>query len=42
MLSLVRTALDAARAAGRRVVPQCSYVARFIAKNQEFQPLVDR
>ena len=38
---LVRTALDAARAAGRQVVPQCSYVARFIAKNQEFQPLVD-
>jgi len=38
---LVRTALDAARAAGRRVVPQCSYVARFIVKHQEYQPLVD-
>lgn len=38
---LVRTALDSARAAGRRVVPQCSYVARFIAKHPEYQPLVD-
>jgi len=38
---LVRTALDAARADGRRVVPECSYVARFIAKHQEYQTLVD-
>ena len=38
---LVRTALDSARAAGRRVVPQCSYVARFIAKHPEYQLLVD-
>ena len=37
---LVRAALDDARAAGRRVVPQCSYVARFIERNQEYQPLV--
>lgn len=38
--ALVRTALDDARAAGRKVVPACSYVARFIEKNREFADLV--
>jgi hypothetical protein len=37
---LVRRALNDARAAGRKVVPQCSYVARFIEKNPEYRPLV--
>ncbi len=37
--ALVRAALNDARAAGRRVVPQCSYVARFIGKNPEFAGL---
>ncbi len=37
---LVRRALHDARAAGRKVVPQCSYVAKFIEKNREYQPLV--
>jgi uncharacterized protein len=36
---LVRRALDDARAAGRKVVPECSYVARFIEKNQEYAGL---
>ncbi len=38
--ALVRAALADARAAGRQVVPQCSYVARFIARHQEFADLV--
>lgn len=38
--ALVRTAMDDARAAGRKVVPACSYVARFIEKNPEFADLV--
>lgn len=37
---LVRAALEDARRAGRRVVPQCSYVALFIRRHREFQPLV--
>jgi predicted GNAT family acetyltransferase len=37
---LVRAALADARAAGRRVVPQCSYVAKFIARHAEFQDLL--
>jgi predicted GNAT family acetyltransferase len=37
---LVRTALEEARQKGRRVVPQCSYVALFIRRNPEFQALV--
>ncbi len=39
---LVRTALEDARTAGRKVVPQCSYVAVFIRRNPEFQSLVAR
>lgn len=38
--ALVRAALGDARAAGRQVVPQCSYVARFIARHPEFAELV--
>lgn len=38
--ALVRTALEDARAHGRRVVPQCSYVARFIGRHAEFQSLL--
>ena len=37
---LVRAALAEARAAGRQVVPACSYVATFIARHQEYQDLV--
>jgi predicted GNAT family acetyltransferase len=37
---LVRAALADARAAGRRVVPQCSYVAKFIERHPEFQDLL--
>jgi predicted GNAT family acetyltransferase len=36
---LVRTALEDARQAGKKVVPQCSYVAVFIRRNPEFQAL---
>ena len=37
---LVRAALADARAAGRKVVPACSYVAKFIERNKEFQDLL--
>lgn len=37
--ALVRTALVDAKNAGRKVVPACSYVAVFIERNKEFQPL---
>lgn len=37
---LVRAALAEARATGRRVVPQCSYVAKFIERHAEYQDLV--
>ena len=37
---LVRAVLEEARREGRRIVPQCSYVALFIRRNPEFQPLV--
>lgn len=37
---LVRTALNDAQAAGRRVVPACSYVAVFIQRHPEFAPLL--
>lgn len=37
---LVRTALAEARTAGRKVVPACSYVARFIERHREFQDLL--
>lgn len=38
--ALVRTALSDAKAAGRKVVPACSYVAKFIERHKEFAPLV--
>lgn len=38
---LVRAALEDARLQGRRVVPQCPYVARFLQRNPEFQSLAD-
>ena len=37
---LVRTALADARAAGRKVVPACSYVAKFIERHKEFADLL--
>ena len=37
---LVRTALDDARAAGRAVVPACSYVDVFIQRHREYHSLV--
>jgi len=37
---LVRAGLEQARAEGRRVVPQCSYVAVFIRRHPEFQALL--
>ena len=36
---LVRAALADARAGGLKVVPACSYVARFIAQHPEFSDL---
>jgi uncharacterized protein len=39
---LVRAGLEFARANNRRVVPQCSYVARFIERNREFADLVEQ
>lgn len=37
---LVRAALADARSAGRKVVPTCSYVAKFIERNREFKDLL--
>lgn len=37
---LVRAALEHARAEKLRVVPACSYVAAFIQRHAEFQPLL--
>lgn len=37
---LVREAMAGARAAGRRVVPACSYVAKFIERHREYQDLL--
>lgn len=36
---LVRTALQDAQAAGRRVVPACSYVDKFMQRHEEFAAL---
>lgn len=38
---LVRQALEATRAAGLKVIPQCWMVAEFVEKNPEFADLVD-
>jgi predicted GNAT family acetyltransferase len=37
---LVRAALAEARTGGRKVVPACSYVAKFIERHREYQDLV--
>jgi predicted GNAT family acetyltransferase len=37
---LVRAGLAEARAAGRKVVPACSYVAVFIRRHREYQDLL--
>lgn len=37
---LVRGALDDVRARGRRVIPACSYVARFIEENPDYRDLL--
>jgi len=37
---LVRAALADVRTAGLKVVPACSYVARFIERHREFQDLL--
>jgi uncharacterized protein len=37
---LIQTALDAIRDSGKRVVPQCSFVAQFIAEHPDYQDLV--
>ena len=37
---LVRAALADARTAGHRVVPACSYVAKFMERHQEYQDLL--
>jgi predicted GNAT family acetyltransferase len=38
--SLVKWALDDIRKAGRKVVPQCSYVQKFIQKNPDYGDLL--
>lgn len=38
--SLARTALDAARAAGTRVVPQCEFMAAWIERHPDYADLV--
>jgi predicted GNAT family acetyltransferase len=37
---LARAVLEAARANGDKVIPQCSFIAAFIGKNPEFQDLL--
>lgn len=39
--ALVRQALNDAKAAGRKVVPACSYVAKFIERNKEYAALLE-
>ncbi|PNK60570.1 GNAT family N-acetyltransferase [Psychrobacter sp. FDAARGOS_221] len=38
--ALVKHALDYARSEGKKVVPQCSFVASYINKHEEYQDLV--
>ena len=38
--ALVKTALDDAMRAGRKVVPACWYVAKYIDRHKEYQPLL--
>lgn len=37
---LARFALDEAKRHGRKVVPSCSYIARYIERHPELRPLV--
>ena len=37
---MVRAVLDAIRANGEKVIPQCSFVASFIRRHPEYQDLV--
>lgn len=37
---LAKGALDAVRAEGLKVVPQCPFIAAYIKKHPEYQPLV--
>lgn len=39
---LVRFALDDVRAAGKRVIPHCPYVARWLTRHEEYADLVDQ
>lgn len=38
--ALTRTALEAARAAGWKVLPACSYAAAFVARHPEYADLL--
>ncbi|HEY1027976.1 MAG TPA: GNAT family N-acetyltransferase [Pseudomonas sp.] len=38
---LAKGALDDARRRGKRVVPQCEFIARYIERHEEWQDLVD-
>ena len=38
---LAREALDSARARGLKVVPECSYIADYIARHPEYADLTD-
>ncbi|CAM5450982.1 hypothetical protein SALBM135S_01894 [Streptomyces alboniger] len=38
---LVREALDDVRGTGKRIVPVCPYVAKFLKKHEEYADLVD-
>jgi predicted GNAT family acetyltransferase len=39
--ALARGALDDVRASGRRLVPQCPFIARYIERHDEYADLVD-
>ena len=41
-LTLARAALDAAREAGKAVVPLCPFIAAYIRRHEEYADLVDR
>lgn len=40
--TLIRAALEDTRAAGKRVVPTCSFVEAYITKHPEYSDLVDQ
>lgn len=37
---LIQVALDETREQGKKIIPTCSAVARFLAKNEDYQDLV--